>query len=168
MATRRRGFPTHPGHWLLLAAAAWTVAIAAVVVFGGLFQAADVWQGLALTIATLAAATVSGLGAFRATRQGTDLWIFPLLGLAMVGVAIACFGLVVALSDVATAPPLSPLFTLVGLGWIFASATTLIAVCIDLQHGRRRDLYHWAGLINAALIVTHPVFQWIVGQLTMY
>jgi hypothetical protein len=165
--TQRPGFPTHPGHWLLLAVGAWTVTLATIVCLSELLRVADSVQGVVLTALMLATASISGIGAFRATRQGTDVWVFSFIALTIVAGVIALFGLVVAFSDPPSAPPLMPLFVLALVALLVAAVTTLIAACIDLLHGRKRDLFHWAGIASSTLIIAHPFMRWLSKMLTI-
>jgi len=156
--TRRFGFPSQPGHWLLIvlsviplaASTNWVLRLAA--------PGADFVVGCvsisALTLLSFAAAT-------QTRRPMRWLLAFALATGGLGGMAMALFAGY-------SSPPYALLPAILGgLSVVSSIMAGLAAGILDLTSNERYDAFHWIGVVTLATLAASPLLSWLIALATM-
>lgn len=155
------GFPSQPGHWLLLTASSVPISVfiargSRISGGGGFAFAFCCWTGLlvASAIATFAA---------RATQQPprwARAWWLASQGLIALAVVIGAAGLLVNGDTWFMWYIASLVFAIPALVSLIA---VIVAAILDLFSPRRWDIFHWIGVGTLLGVIAHPVMAWAVN-----
>jgi len=153
-ATRRYGFPTQPGHWLLLVMAVSPLSMGVNWIFRRLALEGDVVNWM-LKVA-FAAFLV-----FAATRvQRPPRWrlTFVLVAAGFATSAVITAAMLVAIQHAAHSGMLifGILLLLAFAGPVLAAFASSI---LDLTAAERFDIFHWAGTLTYAAAAVHPLIR---------
>lgn len=145
MATGRLGFPSQPGHWLLLEIGAMAGLVASRPLLRWLPLSPD---GHDFVLASLLLVVAIGT----ALVVCRSAWLLP-MATAAGGFAVICLAYLVSFGSASSEPP-----GLYGVGLIVIGTVPFLALLVtilDLADRKRYDLFHWLGVATLFGIVGH-------------
>jgi hypothetical protein len=161
--TRRSGFPSQPGHWLLLilAAAYCLSALGHFVTYPSTGQST---RALYLVSGQAVPTVVSGIAGFACRRERRWLWTFGLWSLGLLLHVMGVWALI-WLSETAVFPGSSLLVTVPTFIVLGAMLLSLVSSLLDLRTSESRDIFHWIGAaalfaVVLKLVVSMLIWRW--------
>jgi hypothetical protein len=153
-STGRFGFPTQPGHWLLLEIGVMTVLVALRDQLQ-LLPLSDDGRDFVLGLLMFAVATAA------AVLVGRSLWRLPMITVAG-GILVVCIAYMISFRAASLEPP--PLY---GVGLFLIGAVpflALVSAIVDVADRSRHDAFHWVGVAVCFGVVVHLLVRVGVGQ----
>jgi hypothetical protein len=158
--TRRAGFPSQPGHWLLLILAATCLSVASRLIA----DPNDRSQFLASVQAVPAlVSAIAGVVCRRERRWRWTFWLWS-LGLFVKLVGVWALFALIALFDTAALAGISLLLTIPSLVVLGAMLLGLVSSLLDLRNSESRDIFHWIGAAALGGVVLQQIASMVIWQ----
>lgn len=162
LLTRRFGFPSQPGHWLLLVLAIIPIYVVATWLLLPSFD--DV--SLVFVCIGLVVATLLSLAAAMRIRRPT--WWLPTFALAAGGLGGIALSVATWIAMGFETPPVAAFPAVLGALAVAGSIMAgLAAGILDLTAPERYDVFHWTGVATLAAFAAYPLLAWLIVESTI-
>jgi hypothetical protein len=160
VATRRAGFPSQPGHWLLLILAATCLSAASL-----LITATNV-RSLFLVSVKVVPAGVSAVAGFVCCRERRWRWTFWLWSLGLSVQLLGGWALLalLLLFEITPFAGLSLLLAIPSLVVLGAMLLGLVSSLLDIRSSESRDIFHWIGAVALGGVVLELIASILIWQ----